>query len=113
MSISVLVVVGAVIAALVVHRVRKGYELYKSNDSRYQYTFINKLRSMLVNPLAKRKIYLNILRKFGFLKAAADRGMQAPEATVVTLDGKRMKLIGDLHMASPNIPLVLNIGSYN
>jgi hypothetical protein len=114
-----------------------GFLLWKSRQkqnsgeySAYVYSHFGRIFSTITNPYALkhvwRKLFLQVLfnyikeyvivsiQKFGLIESAIIVGKKAPEATLILLDGvTKMRLIEDILMKSPDLPLIMNMVSYN
>lgn len=90
-------------------------KLIKSNQTGYKVSGsgVDKLYSIMFNPFARQMIWLNWQLKCGLIKPLSV-GSLAKDVSLVHLDGTSCSLIKDFVRNCPtDMPLVVNIGSYN
>ena len=80
---------------------------------KYDGSGLTKFKSVIRNTMVFRQIIRKIKLKLACISRPAS-GKKAPDAILVSLaDGARRSLAKDYFNQTPNIPLILNAGSYN
>jgi hypothetical protein len=105
----------SVVFAIVISWLYKKSKLVKENETFYKYKVsgFQKLLAILKNPYARQAIWSRWMIKLG-LKKQLGVGSLAPEVDLVSLDGKStVKLIAQYAAMAPDVPLIVNMGSYN
>lgn len=108
----IVIAVAAIFFNLVYSRIKKLKDVkvhYRLEDS---VTFSQKLHIALTNPWALKQAWASFKIVLGISRQLRE-GDAAPEVDLISVDGKRtVKLIGQ-YAASSNLPLIINIGSFN
>jgi hypothetical protein len=79
-------------------------------------TKFQRLIALILNPWFWYKVWMRILEiLFGYKKSMLRMYAPPPEAALLSLDGsKRLSLLKDIVANTlPDMPLILNMGSYN
>jgi hypothetical protein len=90
-------------------------KLIKANQTGYKVSGsgLDKLYSIVWNPFARQMIWMNWKLKLGLIQPLKV-GSLVPDTPLVRLNGSSCHLLKDfVNQCPPNVPLVINVGSYN